>query len=162
VVVDTPPTPLYAVVGGLDHLEGRTVQVIVDGAIEPDKVVVAGFITIDNIEGVRAIVGLQYNSSMRTLQLAGGNPGGTAMGSKRRFSRVFVQLYDSALPKINGIRPPDRSPSTPFGEVEPNLTGEVDVRTLGREDGGRVTIEQDLPKKCMVTGIYGKASEEQT
>jgi hypothetical protein len=149
------------VVSGLDHLEGLTVQVINDGAVEPDKVVTGGQITTEQ-DGSFAVVGLEYEASMTTLPLSQGNKAGTALGSKRRFSRVFVQLYDSALPRINGQLPPDRTPSTPMNTVEPNLTDEVDVRNLGRDNGGRVTITQNLPKKTMVTAIYGKAGQEQT
>lgn len=149
-------------VTGLDHLEGLTVQVLVDGAIEPDQVVTGGEITVLNTAGEFAVVGLEYEAEMTTLPLGQGNPAGTALGSLRRYSRIFVQLFDSALPRINGQLPPDRSPSTPMNTVQPNLTGDIDVRNLGRDNGGRVTITQNLPKKTMVTAIYGKADQEQT
>jgi len=149
------------VVSNLDHLEGLEVQVIVDGAVEPDKTVTGGQITTEE-SGDFAVVGLEYEAEMTTLPLGQGNPAGTSLGSLRRYSRIFVQLFDSALPRINGQLPPDREPSTPMDTVQPNLTGDVDVRSLGRDNGGRVTITQNLPKKTMVTAIYGKADEEKT
>jgi len=156
------PVGVDGLVTGLDHLEGLTVQILVDGAVEPDQAVVGGEITVINTEGEFCVVGLEYEASMTTLSLSEGNKAGTASGSKRRYSRIFVQLFDSALPLINGQLPPDRSPSTPMDTVQPNLTGDVDVRSLGRDNGGRVTITQNLPKKTMVTAIYGKADQEQT
>ena len=156
------PVGTDGLVTGLDHLEGMTVQILVDGAIEPDQVVSGGEITVLNTLGRFAVVGVEYEASMITLPLSGGNPLGTSLGSKRRFARIFVQLFDSALPVINGILPPDREPSTPMDTVQPNLTGVTEVRSLGREGGGRVTITQNLPKKTMVTAILGKASEEKT
>lgn len=148
-------------VTGLDHLEGLTVQILVDGAIDPDQVVVGGEITTVN-PGSFAVVGIQYEASMTTLPLSEGNKEGTALGSKARYSEIQVQLHDSALPLINGRLPADRSPATPMNTVEPNKTGVAESRNLGREDGGRVTITQNLPKKTMVTAIYGKASTERT
>ncbi len=156
------PVGTDGLVTGLDHLEGLTVQVLVDGAIEPDQVVVGGEITVLNTLGQTAVVGVEYEASMTTLPLGDGGKAGTALGSKRRYVRIFVQLFDSALPLINGQLPPDREPSTPMDTVQPNLTGLVQVRSLGREGGGRVNITQNLPKKTMVTAILGKASEEKT
>jgi hypothetical protein len=149
------------IVDGLDHLEGLTVQILVDGAIEPDQVVSGGQITTEQ-DGSFAVVGVKYTAEMTTLPLGGGNPAGTALGSKRRMARIFVQLYDSALPLINGVLPPDRDPATPMDTVQPNKTGVAEARSLGRDNGGRVIITQDLPKKTMVTAIFGKASTENT
>jgi hypothetical protein len=155
------PIDVNNLVTGLDHLEGLTVQVLVDGAIEPDQEVVGGEITTVN-SGQFAVVGIEYEANMVTLPLSQGNKAGTALGSKRRYSEIQVQLYDSALPLINGQLPPDRSPATPMNTVEPNRTGIAEVRSLGRDDGGRVTITQNLPKKTMVTAIFGKANTERT
>lgn len=155
------PIDSNKLVTGLDHLEGLTVQILVDGAIEPDQVVSGGELTVVN-SGVEAVVGVQYDATMVTLPLGQGNKAGTALSSKRRYVAISVQLYDSALPIINGVLAPDRTPSTPMDTVEPNLTSAIEVRSLGWEEGGRVTITQNLPKKTLVTAIFGKADQEVT
>ncbi len=144
---------------GLDHLEGQKVRVIVGGALDQtDGQVVAGGKVqgIDlGLAGQSIVVGLGYRPKTATLPPEGGNPRGTAQGAKRRRVKIVVRLNDSALPLVNGQRPPDRSPSTPMDSPEPRVTGDVEVRDLGWEGDGSVTIEQDLPFRTEVLAVFG-------
>ncbi len=105
--------------------------------------------------GANIVVGLPYTAKAVTLPPEGGNPRGTAQGAKRRRMRIVLRLNDSALPLINGKRPPDRTPATPQDTVEPRVTGDVEVRDLGWDGDGTVTIEQDLPFRTEVLAIFG-------
>jgi hypothetical protein len=78
----------------LNHLEGETVRFLVDGATIADEVVTDGHVTIDRA-GQVVHAGLPYNAKMRTLNLEGGNPIGTALGKIKRVSKVKVRLYRS-------------------------------------------------------------------
>jgi len=142
------------VVSGLDHLEGLTVSIRVDGAVHPEKIVTAGKITLDYM-GNTAVVGLNYPKRVKTLPLDVGSAQGSGSGNLKHWAKIYVRLVDSAIPIINGIRPPTRRPSTPMNEVEPNATEDVQVTDLGRTRKAQITIEQDLPVKLEVLNLFG-------
>jgi len=147
------------VVNGLEHLEGLTVQVLTDGAIHPDRIVSGGEITLE-WEAINVIVGLQFISEMTTLTLDQGGAQGTARHTEKHWNKVYVELYNSALPIINGVRAPDRTPSTPMDTPEPVRTQIVMTVTLGRTKQGAINIKQDLPEPMTVLSIYGEMAQD--
>jgi hypothetical protein len=138
---------------GLDHLEGKTVKVVLDGALLPDQVVSAGGLTLPQ-SGTSVTVGLAFTATATTLPLEGGNPAGTAQGAKRRRTRVVLRLNESALPKVDGDRAADRTPGVPMGIPEALRSSDVAAWATGWNDG-QVTIEQDLPIRTEVLALYG-------
>lgn len=138
-------------VTGLSHLNGKIVQVIVDGALQANKTVTAGAIALDDT-GTTAVIGLPYTATAKTLP-----PAALAQHAQRRWVRLFLRLANSALPKVDGTRMPDRSSTTAldtpeplrssdFGPVSPN--GEWEAR-------GQVTLEQDLPFRTEILAVFG-------
>ena len=151
-----PPdnTDSLAGVGGLDHLEGKEVQVVVDGGVQANKTVTGGQILFD-LPGTQAEVGLPYVSTLETTPHNDGSQGGTNLGSSQRWAHIWVKLVDSALPLINGQRPATRSPGTPMGTAESIQSGDFDVQDLGWDKYGTITIVQDIPKPTQVVALYG-------
>lgn len=152
------PAPTMTV-DGLDHLEGETVQVLVDEAVDPDAVVSGGQITTQR-EGLNFLVGLQAPCRMVSLPKTGGNRAGTAQGTKRRNVFIYLRLLDSVRPIINGTRPPDRTPSTPMDTPEPTRSEDIRVADLGYDLFAQVTVEEENPKDVQVLGIFGKVDVE--
>ena len=151
-------TPFFTVTE-LDHLEGFTVQVLADGAVHPERVVSGGEITLESLTN-HAIVGLKFIPKLTSLPLESGSPTGSSLAYLKRYNRLIIGLLDSALPLINGVRAPDRSPSTPMDTIEPNRTGQVDAYQLGWSEGVIVTIEQDLPLALTVLYIGGELPQD--
>ena len=149
----------FTVVDGLDHLEGKTVQVLADGAVAPSQVVASGQITLTKAVNT-AMVGLQFIPKMTTLPLESGSPTGSSLAYLKRYNRLIVGVLDSALPLINGVRAPDRTPATPMDTVEPNTTGQISTYQLGWTEGVVVTIEQDLPLALTVLYIGGELPQD--
>ena len=146
-----------ASVSGLAHLEGKTVQVVADGAVHPDLVVSSGALTL-NYTASDIKVGLKYVSKL-TPTRPGLNAGsGTTLGKMKRWNEIFVRLDKSSIPKINGQRPPVRSPGTNFGNEEPTATEDINIRNLGYDRDGRILIEQDLPLACHIVSLFGTLS----
>jgi len=144
-------------VSGLAHLEGKTVQITADGAVHPDLVVSSGAITL-NYTATDIKVGLKYVSKL-TPTRPGANAGsGTTLGKMKRWDKIFVRLEQSAIPIINEQRPPVRSPSTNFGNEEPVVSEDIEVRNLGYDLNGRIEIKQDLPLACHIISIFGTLS----
>lgn len=81
-------------ISGLNHLEGQTVSILGDGAVQPDKVVTSGAILLAEAAAV-VQVGLGYQSDGQLLRLEAGAADGTAMGKTRRTHRVGFLLERS-------------------------------------------------------------------
>ena len=142
------------VITGLGFLEGKTVSILANGAVHPSKVVSGGQITL-NYEATDVLVGLEYTSKLTPTRYGGSVGDGTAMGRKKRWSEIFVQLSNSAVPKINGKRPPVRDVDTTYGTPEQLTSDDVNVTNLGYDRYGRVEIEHELPLPCHIVAIFG-------
>ncbi len=95
---------------GLDHLEGETVTVIIDGATHPDEVVSSGAITLDT-KAAKVHVGLYKDAELNLLPLVDGSATGTGRGKDRRMYIATILV--------------DRSGGFQYGEV-----GNLDILTL--------------------------------
>lgn len=151
-------TPGTTTLSGLDHLEGMEVQVKVDGALLPNKTVSGGSIEIE-YAGDLIFVGLQYISTLKPMPVDKGVQGGSGRSLARGWNKIYVQIIDSALPLINGQRPPDRSSATLMDTPEPLVTEQVFVTQLGYGDEAIVEVVQDLPYPCIVGGIFGELDQ---
>lgn len=152
------PTP-QATFNGLDHLEDQEVQILANGAVHPPRVVMSGSVTLD-YPATDVVVGVKYTAKLVTLPLDKGSQTGSAIPHKKGFGRIFVRLLDSALPLINGERPPTRNPSTPMNTPEPLVSAVIDVNRRGWDEEAQLTIEQDLPLNCIVTSIAAEVAQE--
>ena len=146
-----------ASVSGLAHLEGKTVQITADGAVHPDRVVSSGAITL-NYTATDIKVGLKYVSNLTPTRYGATSNAGTPLGKMKRWNKIFVRLEQSAIPIINGQRPSVRSPGTNFGNEEPAVSEDIEVRNLGYDLNGRIEIKQDLPLACHIISIFGTLS----
>jgi len=147
------------VITGLDHLEGLQVQVVVDGAVDPDKVVTGGQITTDTA-GQDIAAGIGIHSLIKTLPPDVPNNIESIRSWKKRWNKVWALLFASNLPIINGKRPPDRNPATPMDTPELPTTGHVKTTNLGWDDFGQITIEENQPVPMNVLAIYGEMGKD--
>ena len=139
---------------GLTHLEGKTVSILGDDAVYPDATISSGALSVATAFS-KADVGLKFTSTLETLPVEGGNPAGSAQGQQKRFNEIYVRLYESFYPKINGIMPPVRSPGTGMSTSEPKTTGDVRVKNEGYDLEGKITVTQDLPGPTHVLALFG-------
>jgi hypothetical protein len=83
-------------ISGLWHLEGKTVQVLADGATHPDRVVASGGITLE-APALVVQVGLGYTSDLQTLPLAvEGAPAG-GQGAMKNVNGARMRVTQSSL-----------------------------------------------------------------
>lgn len=83
-------------VTGLDHLEGETVRVMVDGKSHPDLVVISGRITLANSRtGAKIIIGLPYKWAFKSMQMEAGATDGTAQGKTKRITGLVLRLLNT-------------------------------------------------------------------
>jgi len=90
---------LVTTISGLTHLEGATVDVLADGAVQPSKTVSGGAITL-SLAATVVHIGFGYNSDGQMLRLEAGSQDGTALGKTRRVHRVGFLMHRSLGLKI--------------------------------------------------------------
>lgn len=79
---------------GLSHLEGQTVDLLVNGATHPSRVVTGGQITLQNA-GSKVHVGLASPARLQTMRLNAGGADGTSQGKSARINQVVVRLLET-------------------------------------------------------------------
>jgi hypothetical protein len=163
-------TVAFTTVDGLDHLEGRTVRVLVDDidnpskttdmlAVHPDRVVSGGQITLQ-APATEAVVGVGYTPRLVTLPLEVPTREGTQIFFQKTYPEIYVAVKDSFGITINGHRPPDRRPQTPMNTREPDRTYLVRVSDNDWNEDGSITVEQELSLPVEVLYIASKAQLE--
>ena len=117
-------------VGGLWHLEGRTVSALVDGQALHNLTVVDGGVDLDADYGT-VHVGLPYTSQMQTLPLDLEGRSGTGSGRIKRIVGATVRLERSrgvlAGPEATRLTDMRRRSSEPFGTAPSLFTGDLPV-----------------------------------
>lgn len=146
-------------VAGFDHLEGEEVQVVVDGAVHPNRVVTNGEIEIE-YDGSVVAAGFAMQRLLKTLPLDKGSPTGVGTPYTKSYARIYLRLIDSGQPLIDGERSPVRTPSTPMGDPQPFVTGLSEISRLQWGPGAQLTIEQDLPVPLTLASIAADLAQE--
>lgn len=91
-IVNTSPS---TAVSGLTWLEGQTVQIYADGAMQADKTVSSGAITLDTA-ATTVLVGLNCEGSFVPLPVSRDDGGQVVFGDKVKISQVGFRFLDAA------------------------------------------------------------------
>jgi hypothetical protein len=118
---------------GLYHLEGQTVSVIGDGAVQADQTVSHGKITLAT-RATTVHIGYDYNSDGQLLRVEAGAADGTSFAKTKRTHRVAFLVHRSAGFKIGYsfddlIFLPTRDSSDAMGRA-PALRSEIRSETV--------------------------------
>lgn len=151
--VELVPTTVFP---DFDHLEGETVQVLLDGAVHPDVVVAAGGIVNTDYPGLECFAGLGFTPEIQTLPEMEELKDGTTRAHMKRYSEVDIHLINSPRPIVNGQDTYRRFPSTPMNTREVNRTEIVEITNVGWDQESVINVSQPLPLAMSVAGIGGK------
>ena len=143
---------------GADHLEAASVGLWADGAIQQNKTVSSGQVTLDDAAYVVQL-GLRYKHKLKTLKISAGNPAGTPIGKIKRITGVTFVVLNSHTLKFGSsssdLRTIDfREVSDPMDLGVALFTGERFVEFGG--DWGtdpRIFIESDDPAPFTLLAI---------
>ena len=147
-VVDAGSTTLT----GLDHLDGETVRVKADGAVQDDEVVVAGSITLDRSALARE-AGLNYTPVIQTMPLNVNMKNGPNAFAKKKIQRIGLQLFESNGVIVNDQRIADKTIGLDQFDAPTPQTGEVRIHVLGWSLDASVTITQTTPMPMTILSI---------
>lgn len=145
-VYDGDPT---TEVSGLDWLEGKTVSILANGAVEPQQVVTNGKITLVE-PATHVVVGLPYDCDAQTMPLSMQNSSAFGGGIKKNITRVALQVKSSSGvfcgPDFDTLTEYKQRTTEAMGTA-PNLqTGEIDLRISPTwQNEGSICIRQEDP-----------------
>lgn len=119
-------------VRGLDHLEGKTVSILADGAVHPQRVVTGGAIALDH-PAAKIHVGLPITADLHTLPVVGQIDNAYGRGRKKNVNEIWLDVlassgiwagpHEDALveSKQRSTEPPGSPPHLKTGEVQLTL-----------------------------------------
>lgn len=141
-----------SILSGLDHLEGKTVSILADGAVMPQATIVSGTFTLDTAASV-VIAGLPFTSILEPMDLETKEENGTSQGKRKKIHSVVIRFLNTLGAKIGSSSGtldiiPFRTPSDLMDSPPPLFTGDKVVPFPGGWDRHgyiRITQEQPLP-----------------
>ena len=144
------------VISGITWLEGKTVSILADGAVHPQKVVSSGSITLDRAASV-VHVGLPYESDLQSLPLAL-QAEAFSQGRVKNLNHVWVRVLESsgifAGPSADKLVEAKQRTTEPYGSP-PNLKTE-DIKimlTPTWQDNGQLFVRQSDPLPLTIVGL---------
>lgn len=141
-------------ISGLDHLEGKTVQVKGDGAVQATKVVSSGAITAETAAG-EFVVGLPYTTTVELLDLEFQSQLGSMQGQRVRWTRPLLRVYKSANPTLDGEFLPSRDAADLMNKKVPLYSGFLEYGPLDWKNTASLTIAISDPLPLELLGFSG-------
>lgn len=153
-IVDTSGS---TTITGLSHLEGEEVSVLVDGAVQANKTVSGGQITIDEV-GDRVVVGLPYEYRVSPMRPDIVTAQGTSLGSIVVAPEMILSLFASGGVEYGdgtNQKAIDFRTTEPYNSPPDLFTGETETLI---PDGGFTTamdivISGNKPLPCVLRAI---------
>ncbi len=154
-------TALYSfarnTISGLSWLEGKTVSILADGAVQPRKVVTSGSITIDRASSIIHI-GLPYQSDLQSLPLAMGIDNGMGQGRYKNVNKAWLRVYQSSGifigPDPQNLVEAKQRTTEPYGSPPALKTEEIQIMlTPSWLDSGQVFVRQSDPLPLSIVGM---------
>ena len=141
--------------GGLWHLEGKSVAILADGSVQPPAVVAGGSVAIPRASG-RILAGLPYICDLETLDIERGPP--TLQGRQKRVQEVVLRVKDTRGLSVGA----DFDRLVEIKERTTENLGVPTALTTGDErvlidplwqSNGRVAVRQAFPLPATVVAI---------
>ena len=149
-------------VSGLDHLDGRTVQVLADDSPATPKLVSGGAITLDG-PAQRVQVGLGFEPLLETMPIAPLLQDGHTVGARKNIGVVALSLLNSVGVTVSGSDA--TGTELPFRDVGDDLSAAVlpftGIRRLsppaGWRDDATLRVRQTNPLPLTVLALTVEA-----
>ena len=145
----------------LSHLVGKTVDIVLDGAVQAQQTVPGGgTVTFSRSSTTSYQVGLDYNVQIKTMPVDLKLQSGTRIGFRKRILEVNLLVKDTQSMTVNGIEVPFRAlGASILDDAIVPFTGTKTVSgILGYTQDGQITIQQTDPLKMILLGMEYKIS----
>ncbi|WP_417070830.1 hypothetical protein [Niveibacterium terrae] len=144
-------------ISGLTWLEGKTVSILADGAVMPQRVVSGGAITLDQPAST-VHIGLPITADIQTLPLALQVDSGFGQGRPKNVSRVWLRVYRSggiwAGPSEDRLSEVKPRRYEDYGAAPGLRTEELGLAVPASwSDGGSIIVRQIDPLPLTICGM---------
>lgn len=145
--IGTPVSTL----SNLSHLNGETVKVVLDSAVQADEVVSGGSITLGRNASDTAEVGLSFTPQIKPMPAIIQLDDGTNMDRKKRIREVTLGLHETSDILVDGQRPAflqfgAAGAGSPLDVALTPFTGRKTIEgKLGWSDLAQLDITGELP-----------------
>jgi hypothetical protein len=143
-------------ISGLNHLEGKTVSILGDGAVMPAAVVTSGAITLPQAVST-AQIGLPITADIQTLPEAFDIPG-FGQGRPKNVSAIWLRVYRSsgifAGPSSDKLTEVKQRTNEAYGSPPALKTDEIKlVISPSWGNGGQVWVRQTAPLPLTIESL---------
>jgi len=144
-------------ISGLSFLEGKTVNILADGAVHPQRVVTGGAITLD-VEASKVQIGLPIEADLNTLPLAMQIDSGFGQGRYKNVNKVWIRVHESSGifvgPTPDKLTEAKQRTTEPWGKPPALKSEEIPVViTPSWADSGQVFIRQSDPLPLTIVSL---------
>ena len=148
--------PPATVISGLNWLEGKTVAVLADGAVQNQKVVTGGAITLDHAAS-KVQVGLPYVSDLGTLPPTL-QVDGYGQGRQMNVNKVWIRLFQSsgifAGPAKDLLTEYKQRTTEVYGAPPALQSGQAEITLTPQwNSNGQILIRQNNPLPLTVVSV---------
>lgn len=144
-------------ISGLSWLEGKTVNILADGAVHPQRVVIGGSITLDQAAS-KVQVGLPITADLQTLPFAAQIDNAFGQGRTKNVNAAILRVFESsgifAGPSFDKLTEAKQRTTEPYGSPPALKSKEIRLSiTPAWGDGGQVCIRQTAPLPLTVVSL---------
>ncbi len=137
------------VISGLSHLEGKTVSILADGAVHPQRVVSSGSITLQQAAS-KVQIGLPITADLQTLPVTAQIDGSFGQGRYKNVNKAWIRVFSSAGvfvgPDADNLTEAKQRTNEPYGSPPSLVSKEIQVNlTPSWGDSGQVFVRQPYP-----------------
>jgi len=148
-------------ISGLGHLEGKTVSILADGAVHPQRVVTGGAITLD-VEASKVHVGLPITADLQTLPMAFESEG-YGQGRMKNVNQVWLRVFRSSGifvgPTASELVEAKQRTIEPYGSPPALKSEEIPIMlTPAWRDSGQIYVRQSDPLPLTVVSMTLQSS----
>ena len=144
------------VISNLDHLEGKTVSILADAAVHPQRVVSSGSITLERASSV-VHVGLEYQSDLQTMPMSL-QAEAFGQGRVKNLNHVWLRVLESsgifAGPSADKLVEAKQRTTEPYGAPPRLKTEDIKIMvTPTWQDNGQLFVRQTDPLPLTIVGM---------
>ena len=142
---------------GLAHLEGQTVTVLNNGAVESTKTVSSGSITLTNAT-TKCHVGLAYNAELESVNVEPKSQYGTTQGKRGRIDKAIFRVFETvglkAGPTSTNVDVvPFRTTTSTMSATTPKTGDYTFLMPATYSTENKLYVKSDTPHPCTISAI---------
>ena len=143
-------------ISGLSWLEGKTVNILADGAVHPQKTVSSGSITLDRAASV-VHIGLPIEADLESLPLAL-QVEAFGQGRVKNLNHVWLRVLESsgifAGPSADKLVEAKQRTTEPYGSPPDLKTQDIKIMLTPQwQDNGQLFVRQTDPLPLTIVGL---------